>query len=169
MKKLILQLFSLAAVQKCLEMTYQLLKILLTRQLSINTLSCHNKLIWLQCRSYIRRFLIANLMVREKHVFLLCLRDLRKFCVSCKFSSGLLVTCNFRSNSDMLSSFQIDIAPTLALLYGVPIPKNNVGVVTAECLWPLTGNYCTSYWKPFNVYKFLYLVFLNRWWTVEGT
>ncbi|XP_057541503.1 GPI ethanolamine phosphate transferase 2 isoform X2 [Amaranthus tricolor] len=33
---------------------------------------------------------------------------------------------------------QIDIAPTLALLFGVPIPKNNVGVVTAECLWPLT-------------------------------
>ncbi|XP_048501959.1 uncharacterized protein LOC104895503 isoform X3 [Beta vulgaris subsp. vulgaris] len=29
---------------------------------------------------------------------------------------------------------QVDIAPTLALLFGVPIPKNNVGVVTVEAL-----------------------------------
>lgn len=28
--------------------------------------------------------------------------------------------------------FQVDIAPTLALLFGVPIPKNNVGMMIAE-------------------------------------
>lgn len=32
---------------------------------------------------------------------------------------------------------QVDIAPTLALLFGVPIPKNNVGVVTVDCLLAL--------------------------------
>ncbi|KAA8546732.1 hypothetical protein F0562_003161 [Nyssa sinensis] len=30
------------------------------------------------------------------------------------------------------TTYQVDIAPTLALLFGVPIPKNNVGVLIAE-------------------------------------
>ena len=34
---------------------------------------------------------------------------------------------------------QVDIAPTLALLYGVPIPKNNVGIVMVEVFKSLTG------------------------------
>ena len=34
---------------------------------------------------------------------------------------------------------QVDIAPTLALLYGVPIPKNNVGIVMVEVFKLLTG------------------------------
>lgn len=34
---------------------------------------------------------------------------------------------------------QVDIAPTLALLFGVPIPKNNAGVLIAETFNSLTG------------------------------
>lgn len=34
---------------------------------------------------------------------------------------------------------QVDIAPTLALLLGVPIPKNNVGVLIAETFDQLKG------------------------------
>ncbi|XP_021841060.1 uncharacterized protein [Spinacia oleracea] len=33
---------------------------------------------------------------------------------------------------------QVDIAPTLALLFGVPIPMNNVGVIVVDCLLSLT-------------------------------
>ncbi|XP_027077180.1 GPI ethanolamine phosphate transferase 2 [Coffea eugenioides] len=35
---------------------------------------------------------------------------------------------------------QVDIAPTLALLYGVPIPKNNVGIVMVEVFKLLTDD-----------------------------
>lgn len=38
--------------------------------------------------------------------------------------------------------FQVDIAPTLALLFGVPIPKNNVGMMIAEAFDSLTGGFC---------------------------
>ncbi|PIA56333.1 hypothetical protein AQUCO_00700574v1 [Aquilegia coerulea] len=37
--------------------------------------------------------------------------------------------------------FQVDIAATLALLFGVPIPKNNVGVVIAETFNSLTEDH----------------------------
>ncbi|KAF3439213.1 hypothetical protein FNV43_RR17488 [Rhamnella rubrinervis] len=36
--------------------------------------------------------------------------------------------------------FQVDIAPTLALLFGVPIPKNNVGVLISEIFEPLSDD-----------------------------
>ncbi|XP_026656332.2 GPI ethanolamine phosphate transferase 2 isoform X5 [Phoenix dactylifera] len=35
-------------------------------------------------------------------------------------------------------AFQVDIAPTLALLFGVPIPKNNIGVMLPKMLDSLT-------------------------------
>lgn len=38
-----------------------------------------------------------------------------------------------------LSLLQVDLAPTLALLFGVPIPKNNVGILMAEVSRSLTG------------------------------
>ncbi|TKY69946.1 GPI ethanolamine phosphate transferase 2 [Spatholobus suberectus] len=46
--------------------------------------------------------------------------------------------------SDHLSSnhdtiFQVDIAPILALLFGVPIPKNNIGVLISQMVDSLTG------------------------------
>lgn len=37
---------------------------------------------------------------------------------------------NTLSNHDTI--FQVDIAPTLALLFGVPIPKNNIGVLISQ-------------------------------------
>ncbi|GFP90701.1 hypothetical protein PHJA_001214200 [Phtheirospermum japonicum] len=37
------------------------------------------------------------------------------------------------------STFQVDIASTLAFLFGVPIPKNNVGTVMAEAFSSLEG------------------------------
>ncbi|KAJ4714544.1 GPI ethanolamine phosphate transferase 2 [Melia azedarach] len=36
---------------------------------------------------------------------------------------------------------QVDIAPTLALLFGVPIPKNNVGVLISETFDPLEDDH----------------------------
>lgn len=36
---------------------------------------------------------------------------------------------------------QVDISPTLALLFGVPIPKNNVGVLIPGTLASLTGHF----------------------------
>ncbi|XP_052196246.1 GPI ethanolamine phosphate transferase 2 isoform X2 [Diospyros lotus] len=36
--------------------------------------------------------------------------------------------------------YQVDIAPTLALLFGVPIPKNNVGVLISETFDSLTDD-----------------------------
>ena len=36
---------------------------------------------------------------------------------------------------------QVDIAATLALLFGVPIPKNNVGVLIPGTLASLTGHF----------------------------
>lgn len=39
---------------------------------------------------------------------------------------------------------QVDIAPTLALLFGVPIPKNNVGVLISEAFDLLTGQFSLS-------------------------
>lgn len=41
------------------------------------------------------------------------------------------------SNHDTI--FQVDIAPTLALLFGVPIPKNNIGVLISQMVDPLAG------------------------------
>lgn len=38
------------------------------------------------------------------------------------------------------SIYQVDIAPTLALLFGVPIPKNNVGVLISEAFDLLTDD-----------------------------
>ncbi|KAE9613326.1 putative Type I phosphodiesterase/nucleotide pyrophosphatase/phosphate transferase [Lupinus albus] len=40
------------------------------------------------------------------------------------------------SNHDTI--FQVDIAPTLALLFGVPIPKNNVGVLISQMIDSMT-------------------------------
>ncbi|KAJ7953527.1 GPI ethanolamine phosphate transferase 2 [Quillaja saponaria] len=40
------------------------------------------------------------------------------------------VTDHSLSNSNIIS--QVDIAPTIALLFGVPIPKNNVGLLISE-------------------------------------
>ncbi|GAU23333.1 hypothetical protein TSUD_237870, partial [Trifolium subterraneum] len=40
------------------------------------------------------------------------------------------------SNHDTI--FQVDIAPTLALLFGVPIPKNNIGVLISQMVDSLT-------------------------------
>ncbi|KAG0494659.1 hypothetical protein HPP92_005653 [Vanilla planifolia] len=37
--------------------------------------------------------------------------------------------------------FQVDIAPTLALLFGVPIPKNNIGVLIIEAFNSLADEY----------------------------
>jgi ethanolamine phosphate transferase 2 subunit G len=34
---------------------------------------------------------------------------------------------------------QVDIAPTLALLFGVPIPKNNIGVLISQMVDSLAG------------------------------
>lgn len=42
------------------------------------------------------------------------------------------------------SNGQVDIAPTLALLYGVPIPKNNVGVVISGTFDSSTGQISLS-------------------------
>ncbi|XP_027360713.1 GPI ethanolamine phosphate transferase 2 isoform X2 [Abrus precatorius] len=42
------------------------------------------------------------------------------------------------SNYDTI--FQVDIAPTLALLFGVPIPKNNIGVLISEMVDSLTDD-----------------------------
>ena len=36
---------------------------------------------------------------------------------------------------------QVDIAPTLALLFGVPIPKNNIGVLISQMVDSLTGQF----------------------------
>lgn len=36
---------------------------------------------------------------------------------------------------------QVDLAPTLALLFGIPIPKNNIGVLLPELFNSLTGEY----------------------------
>lgn len=48
---------------------------------------------------------------------------------------------------------QVDIAPTLALLFGVPIPKNNVGKLISEAFDSLTGGFCSfcnlSFWYNF--------------------
>ncbi|KAB1201913.1 Kinesin-like protein KCA1 [Morella rubra] len=42
--------------------------------------------------------------------------------------------------SDTLDTvYQVDIAPTLALLFGVPIPKNNVGVLISGSFDSFTG------------------------------
>ena len=41
----------------------------------------------------------------------------------------------------ILYMVQVDIAPTLALLFDVPIPKNNVGVVISEAFDLLTGQF----------------------------
>ncbi|KAF8404704.1 hypothetical protein HHK36_009592 [Tetracentron sinense] len=38
------------------------------------------------------------------------------------------------------AAFQVDIAPTLALLFGVPIPKNNIGVLIAGTFDSLTDD-----------------------------
>lgn len=35
---------------------------------------------------------------------------------------------------------QVDIAPTLALIFGVPIPKNNVGVLISGTFDSFTGH-----------------------------
>ena len=43
----------------------------------------------------------------------------------------------------------MDLAPTLALLLGVPIPKNNFGVVLPELLNSLTGDFI---YLPFLVH-----------------
>jgi len=37
--------------------------------------------------------------------------------------------------------YQVDLAPTLALLFGVPIPKNNIGVLLPELFDSLTGDF----------------------------
>ncbi|XP_020217261.1 GPI ethanolamine phosphate transferase 2 isoform X1 [Cajanus cajan] len=42
------------------------------------------------------------------------------------------------SNHDTI--FQVDIAPTLALLFGVPIPKNNIGVLISQMVDSLTDD-----------------------------
>ena len=34
---------------------------------------------------------------------------------------------------------QVDIVPTLALTFGVPIPKNNIGVLISKMVDSLTG------------------------------
>jgi ethanolaminephosphotransferase len=39
---------------------------------------------------------------------------------------------------------QVDIAPTLALLFGVPIPKNNVGVLISGTFESFTGSLSLS-------------------------
>ena len=39
---------------------------------------------------------------------------------------------------------QVDIAPTLALLFGVPIPKNNVGVLLSGTFGSFTGSLSLS-------------------------
>jgi len=44
----------------------------------------------------------------------------------------------------ILYMVQVDIAPTLALLFGVPIPKNNVGVLISEAFDLLTGQFSLS-------------------------
>uniref|UniRef100_A0A7N0TJ25 GPI ethanolamine phosphate transferase 2 C-terminal domain-containing protein n=1 Tax=Kalanchoe fedtschenkoi TaxID=63787 RepID=A0A7N0TJ25_KALFE len=44
-----------------------------------------------------------------------------------------------RYGSATSSINQVDIPPTLALLFGVPIPKNNVGIVIADVLKSLSG------------------------------
>lgn len=45
---------------------------------------------------------------------------------------------------------QVDLAPTLALLFGVPIPKNNVGILMAEVFRSFTG---LILWLNFLVLK----------------
>lgn len=49
--------------------------------------------------------------------------------------------CGFVSFSHLTIGLliQVDIAPTLALLSGVPIPKNSVGVLIAKTVDSLTG------------------------------
>ena len=39
---------------------------------------------------------------------------------------------------------QVDIAPTLALLFGVPIPKNNVGVLLSGTFGSFAGSLSLS-------------------------
>lgn len=41
---------------------------------------------------------------------------------------------------DQNEALQVDLAPTLALLFGVPIPKNNIGVLLRELLNSLTDD-----------------------------
>ncbi|KAG9132511.1 hypothetical protein Leryth_008432 [Lithospermum erythrorhizon] len=50
-----------------------------------------------------------------------------------------------------MTANQVDIAPTLALLFGVPIPKNSVGFLMAEAF------------KSLRVDRFLRLLELNSW------
>lgn len=51
---------------------------------------------------------------------------------------GIEVVMPFH-HSPVIMVIQVDIAPTLALLFGVPIPKNNVGVLIAGIFTSLTG------------------------------
>lgn len=45
-----------------------------------------------------------------------------------------------RTSSNQDTIFQVDIAPTLALLFGVPIPKNNIGVLISQMVDSLTDD-----------------------------
>jgi hypothetical protein len=47
----------------------------------------------------------------------------------------------------------VDLAPTLALLFGVPIPKNSFGVVLPKLLNSLTGDFIfTFYFRCIKVH-----------------
>ncbi|KAL6635238.1 hypothetical protein ACP70R_027909 [Stipagrostis hirtigluma subsp. patula] len=51
---------------------------------------------------------------------------------------GHSVESSFCSPYDQNEALQVDLAPTLAILFGVPIPKNNIGVLLLEVLNSLT-------------------------------
>uniref|UniRef100_A0A5B7BMG7 Putative Alkaline-phosphatase-like family protein n=1 Tax=Davidia involucrata TaxID=16924 RepID=A0A5B7BMG7_DAVIN len=51
---------------------------------------------------------------------------------------GLRTYVNDYATGTHRTVYQVDIVPTLALLFGVPIPKNNVGVLIAETFDSLT-------------------------------
>ncbi|CAK9169181.1 unnamed protein product [Ilex paraguariensis] len=46
----------------------------------------------------------------------------------------------YHASASHITAHQVDIAPTLALLFGVPIPKNNVGILLMENFHSLTDD-----------------------------
>ncbi|CAN6227882.1 unnamed protein product [Urochloa humidicola] len=50
---------------------------------------------------------------------------------------GHSVESSYCSPYDQNEALQVDIAPTLALLFGIPIPKNNIGVLLPELFYSL--------------------------------
>ncbi|KQK02046.1 GPI ethanolamine phosphate transferase 2 isoform X2 [Brachypodium distachyon] len=53
---------------------------------------------------------------------------------------GHSVESSYCSPYDQKEALQVDLAPTLALLFGIPIPKNNIGILLPELVNSLTDD-----------------------------